>query len=189
MNMSSDLSDRYTQLLLQAQGGDSQAFSALYAAMVPRIRKYIVSLDGQLPPSDHDDLVQETVAAFWRKLPEYRKEASAMTFVLTIARNLTLKHIAMRQRLPLVYAGDLDGVLDERELCQPPDSLLPEPSETQARIQRAMAQLTEVQRRAIELSLSHDSRMTAAKEAGCTPIQFADRVYKGRKRLCRILRQ
>lgn len=181
--------DHFTRLLLKAQKGDSKSFGELYAVMVPHIRKYITSLDGQLPPSDHDDLVQETVAAFWRKLPEYRGEASAMTFVLTIARNLTLKNIAMRQRLPLVYAGDLDGVLDERELCEPPDSLLPEPSETQARIQRAMAHLTGVQRQAIELSLSHDSRITAAKEAGCTPVQFADRVYKGRKCLRRILSQ
>ncbi len=180
--------DRYTELLLLAQRGDTQAFAELHAALVPSIGRYIISLDGQLSPTDRDDLIQETVSAFWQKLHTYRGEASVMTFTLTIARNLTLKNVAKRQESPVVYEGDLSDVLGERELCAQSLSVSIESSESLAEIQQAMDQLTDVQRQAVELKLSHGSGMAAAKEAGCTPSQLADRLHYAKKRLRQFLR-
>lgn len=179
--------DYCTQLLLEAQKGDSQAFGELYAELGPVARDFIASFNGQLCPYEREDLVHDTFLAIWEKRASYRGEASAKTFILAIAKNLMLRHIDRRQKIPMVNTDYINGVQSEWELCEPPDSLLPEPSETEARIQRAMAKLTDVQRQAIELKLSHASGIAAAKKAGCTPSQLAVRIYKGRKRLRQIL--
>lgn len=180
--------DEHTKLLIQAKNGNNKAFAKLHAALVPHIRKYIASLDGQLSSSDRDDLVQETIFTFWQKLSEYRREASAMTFALIIARNLTLKNIAKRQRSPVVYAGNLSSILGERELCEQSPALSIESTESRKEIQLAMNQLTDMQREAVELSFVHNSRVKAAKTAGCTPTQFTARLCYARKRLRQILR-
>jgi len=56
-----------------------------------------------------------------------------------------------------------------------------------ARIAVVMAQLNDAQRRTTELHLSRDSRAAAAQEAGCSPRQFADRLYYARTLLRQIL--
>ena len=164
-----------------------QPFAELHAALVPPIRRYVISLDGQLSQADCDDLIQETVVAFFQGLSDYREEASVVTFALGIAKNLALKNMAKRQRSPMVYAGDLSGILGERELYKQSPSLSIESSEGQEEIQQAMDQLTDIQRQAIELKLSHGSGIAAAKEAGCTPSQLADRLYYAKKRLRQFL--
>ena len=179
--------DHYTKLLLLAQKGDTRAFAELHAALVPSIRRYIISLDGQLSPADRDDLIQETVSAFWQKLHEYRGEASVMTFALTIARNLTLTNMSKRRRSPVVYAGDLSDVLGERELCEQSPSLFLESSESQEEIQQAMDWLTDVQRQAIELAQQDISRSEAVRLANCNPNQFANRLWRGVLTLRRLL--
>ena len=89
--MTPDPTDRCTELMLSAQAGDVEAFEDLHAALAPVIRSYVASLAGKLSPADHDDLVQETMAAVWHRLGDYRAEASAVTFSLAIAKKLTLK--------------------------------------------------------------------------------------------------
>lgn len=172
-----------------AQRGDTQAFAELHAALVPSIRRYITSLDGQLSPADRDDLIQETVCAFWQKLHEYRGDASVTTFALTIARNLTLKNMSKRRRSPVVYAGDLSGILGEQELCEQSPSLSIESSESQEEIQQAMDQLTDVQRQAIELDVIRGlPRRESLTLANCNANQFQKRIQRGIKSLWRFLR-
>ena len=180
--------DNNTQLLLRAQRGDVQAFAELHAALVPLIRNYIASLDGKLSVADHDDLVHETISAVWQNLSEYRGEASATTFAMAIARNLTFKQMSKLQRSKVIYAGGWGGILDERESCERPASLCVEPSEVQARIQTAMAQLTDVQRQAIELDVIRGlPRPESLKLANCNPNQFQKRLQRGMETLRRLL--
>ena len=175
--------DHHTQLLLRAQKGEVRAFAELYASLIPVVRSFIASFDGQLCPQDGEDLLQETLLAVWRKLAEYRGDASAKTFALSIARNIALKHISRRRRRPLVYTGDMDHVLSHR----PGSSRDLECGGIAAAIDRAMDQLTTAQRQAMEISLSHHSPVAAAREAGCTPAQLADRLYYAKKRLRQII--
>jgi RNA polymerase sigma-70 factor (ECF subfamily) len=182
-----DSADPCTQLLLRAQKGDTHAFVKLHAVLVPLLGDFIASFDGQLSPSDRDDLVQESIAAIWQRLGDYRGNASAKTFALAITRNITLKHISKRQRLPMIHAADVGRILDERELYEQADSSSMELSEDEAKLRRAMNELTDVQRQAVLLSCSGDSRSTAARKAGCTPSQFADRLHYAKKRLRHML--
>ncbi len=166
-----------------------QPFAELHAALVPLIRNHIISLDRQLSPADCDDLIQETIFAFFQGLRDYREEASVITFALSIARHLTLKNRSKRQRSPVVYVGDLSGVLGERELWEQPASLPIELSESQAKIQQALAQLTDVQRQAIELDVIRSlPRRESLKLANCNPNQFQKMLQRGMEALWHFLR-
>lgn len=176
--------DRCTQLLLRAQNGDPRAFEQFYAETYPAVRDFIASLSGQLFSEECEDLAQETFLAVCRKPGAYCRESSAKTFVLAIAKHLTLQHLS-RCKKTIVFTGVLTKVVGERQWREPRDSI--ESSEALRVIRTAMAKLDEAQRRTIELHLSSDSRAAAAQEAGCTPSQFADRLYHARKLLRQIL--
>jgi len=176
--------DRCTQLLLRAQEGDSRAFAQFCAETYPAVRGFIASLSGQLFPDECEDLAQETFLAVCRKPNAYRQESSAKTYALAIAKHLTLKYLS-RQKKTIVFTGDLGSVVGKRQWHEQRDSI--EFSETLGMIQTAMDQLDDVQRRTIELHLSSDSRAAAAQEAGCSPRQFADRLYYARRLLRQLL--
>lgn len=176
--------DRSTQLLLRAQRGDSRAFEQFCAETYPAVRGFIASLSGQLFPDECEDLAQETFLVVCRKPGAYRRESSAKTFALAIAKHLTLKYLSRRNKT-IVCTGDLTSVVGERQWHEQRDSI--EYSETLRIVQTAMDKLNDAQRRTIELHLSSDSRAAAAQEAGCSPSQFADRLYYARKLLRRIL--
>ena len=177
--------DEYTQLLLRAQRGDPRAFAGLYGALSPAIRDFIASLDGQLCPHECEDLAHETLLVVWQKLSEYRGEASARTFALAIAKNIALKHMSKRQRLPVIYTGDLSHVPSH----EPASSRSPESDEVTRAIEKAMAQLTEAQRQAIELvRIRGMPRSEALKLASCSPNQFQKRLQRAAESLRQLLR-
>ena len=176
--------DHYTRLLLEAQDGDSQSFGEVYAELSPVARDFITSFNGQLCPHEREDLVHDAFLAIWEKRAPYRGEASAKTFILAITRNITLKYLS-RQKKGIVNAELVSGIMDAEELHVQPVSM--ESSENSQIIQAALGKLPEAQRRIIELQLSHDSHVTAAKIVGCTPPQFAARLYYARKCLRMIL--
>jgi RNA polymerase sigma-70 factor, ECF subfamily len=78
-----------------AAGGDRAAFERLYRATCARVTTLARRLVG---PGRADEATQEVYLRAWRGLPSWRGEASARTWLETLARN-TLIHVAAR-RLP-----------------------------------------------------------------------------------------
>jgi RNA polymerase sigma-70 factor (ECF subfamily) len=184
MHSPHDSTDRRTKLLLRAQGGDSQAFAELYTALSPVVRDFIVSLDGRLCQHEREDLVHEVFLRVWEKLATYRGEASAKTFVLAIAKKAVLKAMCKRQRLPIVYTGDLNHVPSH----EPAGARDLDSDEIAPLIEKAMAQLTEAQRQAIELAkIRGVPRPEALRLANCGPNQFANRLRRAAITLRRLL--
>ncbi|HUW83798.1 MAG TPA: RNA polymerase sigma factor [Phycisphaerae bacterium] len=182
--MRRDHVDKRTQLLLRAQGGDPQAFAELYAALSPVVRGFIFFLVGQLCPHECEDLVHEAFLVVWERLATYRGEASATTFVLAIAKNVALKDMSKRHRLPVAYAGDLSYVPTRETSGQSEldsDEIAPV-------IEKAMAQLTEAQQQAVQLAIVRGlPRSEALKLAECSPNQFANRLRRAAITLRRLL--
>jgi RNA polymerase sigma-70 factor (ECF subfamily) len=67
--------------------------AAFFDEFHPRVFRFVASATGA-PEADVDDLVQETLLQAWKNRAQFRGEASLLTWVLSIARNL----IRMRQR-------------------------------------------------------------------------------------------
>jgi RNA polymerase sigma-70 factor (ECF subfamily) len=167
-------------MLLRTRRGDAQAFSAVYAALRQAAGDFAGSMDNNLSPHAREDLVQEVFLHVWARRRTYQGKASAKTFILSITRYLVLKHLRRRRRAMAVPLPSLDHV--SAPGLTPPDIL--DAREVSEAVRAAIAGLTPWQRQAVELDMDDRlSRSQAARLAGCSPSQFADRLYHARKGL------
>jgi RNA polymerase sigma-70 factor (ECF subfamily) len=93
--------DELTRLWLAARDGDRTAFAQAVRASqadVWRLARHLVG------PGDADDVTQDTFVRAWRALPAYRGDASARTWLLSIARRAcadAIRATVRRRRLML----------------------------------------------------------------------------------------
>lgn len=155
------LMDRYLD-------GDPRAFTALHAALAPRLSAFLVHLVRD--PSAAADLVQAT----WLKahLARDRFEAhgadpddAVQAWYFTIARNLALDHLRAQGRERRRREGDAE---DRDVLAELPSDLPTaedvrvseaEAQEITARVRDALAQLPAAQREIVELHKFHGLSM------------------------------
>ena len=180
------VTDFCTRMLLRTRRGDAQAFSAVYAALRQAAGDFAGSMDNNLSPHAREDLVQEVFLHVWARRRTYQGKASAKTFILSITRYLVLKHLRRRRRAMAVPLPSLDHV--SAPGLTPPDIL--DAREVSEAVRAAIAGLTPWQRQAVELDMDDRlSRSQAARLAGCSPSQFAGRLYQARKGLRESLGQ
>lgn len=87
--------DDVTAALTAAQDGDARAFEHLVHATRRDVTRFCAYLgDGD----DVDDLVQDTYLRALRAVGTYRGDASALTWLLAIARRVCADAVARRQR-------------------------------------------------------------------------------------------
>ena len=136
-----------------AEERDDRAFGELFAAFAPKVKTYMMRLGADAATAE--ELMQETLLAVWRKAGQYSAEkGSAATWIYTIARNLRIDRFRREtvwQELPS-ESGEIAG--DET----PPDEAA-SAHEREARVQRALAELSAEQREIVTLAyiegLSH----------------------------------
>jgi RNA polymerase sigma-70 factor, ECF subfamily len=75
--------DELTRLFLAARDGDRTALLHAVRTSQADVWRLVVHLVG---PADADDVTQDTYVRAWKALPAYRGDASARTWLLTIAR-------------------------------------------------------------------------------------------------------
>ena len=92
--MGSD-ADELTDLLLSARDGDRSALASVIRSMQPEVWRMASHL---VAPGDADDVTQETFLQVWRSLPGYRGDASARTWILTIARRTCVDAVRAKAR-------------------------------------------------------------------------------------------
>jgi RNA polymerase sigma-70 factor, ECF subfamily len=79
------------QLLINAQGGDADAFGELYERHAPRVFRYLYAhLGSRL---DAEDLTHEVFIRVWRTLPNYQEHGVPfLAFLFRVARNALIDH-------------------------------------------------------------------------------------------------
>ena len=89
--------DDLTALALAARGGDRAAVAAFVRAGQADVWRLVNHLVG---PAAADDVTQNTFVRVLRSLPDFRGEAPARTWLLTIARRSAADHVRgeIRQR-------------------------------------------------------------------------------------------
>ncbi len=87
--------DERTALLVAARDGDRSALAAFIRASEPEVWRLARHLVG---PDAADDVTQDVFVRAWRALPRYRGDASARTWLLSIARRTCADAVRRRQR-------------------------------------------------------------------------------------------
>jgi len=85
---------RETDLVARAQGGDEQAFAALFEAHRRRVYALCLQMTGD--PANADDLTQDAFIQAFRKLATFRGDAAFSTWLYRIAINTVLMSLRKR---------------------------------------------------------------------------------------------
>ena len=128
---------------------DRSAFAALFQHFAPRIKTFMQRSGSS--EARAEELAQETMLAVWRKALLFDPaSASAATWVFTIARNLRIDAYRRERRGGVVETTDIAIEFQVDESPQPDARLAS--SQTEARVQTALAALSDEQKRVVELS-------------------------------------
>jgi RNA polymerase sigma-70 factor, ECF subfamily len=103
-------------LVAAAQGGDEEAFRALYRAVQPGLLRYLRVLVGD----DAEDVASDTWLQVARDLRTFRGREEFRGWVAAIGRNRALDHLRHRRRRPAVstpieYLLDVPAGVDTAE--------------------------------------------------------------------------
>lgn len=136
-----------------ASSADKSAFASLFRHFAPKIKGYLVKIGTDRGQAE--ELTQEVMLTVWRKAAQFdRRQASASTWIFTIARNRRIDAVRREKRPELDPA---DPLLVPEEPMAPDDRL--DALDREARVARAIKTLPPEQadlvREAFYLAKSH----------------------------------
>ena len=135
------------ELLEAARGGDPGALESLLRHHQDRIYRFGMKMCRH--PEDAEDVLQETLLAAARSLPEFRGGSSLSTWLYTIARSFCIKK-RRRSKFAPQHEESLDLVVDPPDPSAPPDEAAAG-LEIRAAIEHAIAGLDPAQREVLVL--------------------------------------
>jgi len=183
-----------SDLLTRCARGEDKAYRELIGRVEKPLVNFIFRYVGERNVAE--DVFQETFVRVLRTLPEFRPEASVVTWIFTIARNLCLDLAKTKRRhreVPL-DAGAEDregGVLQFRDVLRspvPPPEAGAEKSEMERRASEALTLLTPAKREALVLRLYADlsyQEISKIVQAPVGTVKF--RVHEALNDLSRLL--
>ena len=144
----------------KSPGGSHSAVEQLYLAYRQDVYRYLCSLTHSAP--DAEDLLSETFLRALKRLPFFRGDCSAKTWLFGIARNVWLE--SLRKRRPTL---DLDDLIDwylQDELIADTDARA-----MLDRVRALLAQKDERTRRVVALRVQGIPYDRIAAELGISP--------------------
>ncbi|BCQ29724.1 sigma-70 family RNA polymerase sigma factor (plasmid) [Caballeronia sp. NK8] len=135
--------EHVNRLLVNVANGDEKAFDELYRATSPRIFGVIVRMIRDR--GEAEDILQEVFAAAWRRADTFdMTRGSAITWLITLARNRTIDRMRQHREEPL---GEKDApeIADE----SPTPAVAAESSEERRRLEHCLDRLEPQQKSAV----------------------------------------
>ena len=133
-------------LIARWRSGDERAATLLVERHASAVARFVVSLGAR---EDVDEVVQDTFVRAFGSIESFRAESSLRTWLFTIARNL------LRDRVRSARAQRSAVPIEEDHLATEHDALdQAVADETEARLHRAVAQLTRLQREVFTLRVT-----------------------------------
>ena len=141
------------QLIARARKGDQSAFRQIIQQHESLVASTVIRLLGR--GHEADDIGQETFVRCFRSLEQFRGDSELSTYLVTIARNLSLTALTRRARSHsrFVSLDDDAAFTDDRHLepLDPVDAA--DASERQEMVERALSRLSEAHRSVVVLRL------------------------------------
>lgn len=147
-DVAAELDDPIGDLLRRAGRGDQSAFADLYDALSPLV--YGVVLKVVRDPSQAEEVAQEVFVELWRLAARFDgTKGSAKTWAATLAHRRAIDRVRSEQ------ASRVRQDRDANQTVRPEGDVVAaevESSFEQVRVRRALLQLSELQREAVELA-------------------------------------
>ncbi|MPW21844.1 sigma-70 family RNA polymerase sigma factor [Paraburkholderia sp. CNPSo 3157] len=135
--------DRLNRILLRVARGDQAAFAELYRLTSSKLFGVCVRM--LRDRGEAEDMLQEVYTTVWRRADTFDpSRASAITWLVTLARNRTIDRLRQHREAQLDDAADPDIVDD-----QPSPAAIAERSQERRRLERCLEALGEQQRKAV----------------------------------------
>ena len=132
-----------------AASHDRAAFAELFAFFAPRVKGYLQRTGTS--EAEAEDLAQETMLAVWRKAGLYDPgNASAATWIFTIARNLRIDSLRRERRGGAIQVEEVEAEYEVDDAPLADARFLT--AEAEARVRKALKTLPSDQLRVIEMS-------------------------------------
>lgn len=170
--------------------GANREFERVLATYAPSLSRLAASYESR--PALREELLQDIAFALWRALPSFRGESSEKTFVMRIATNRALSHIATRQTEKGMHPF---SVVEQEKGCVP--SCVPDPAprpdemaarvQMAARLQQAVGELPLPLRQVLVLAFEGLSHEEIARVLGLTAGNVAVRLHRGKGLLRQVL--
>lgn len=142
-----DLDDPIGVVLRRAGRGDQAAFAELYDALSPLV--YGVVLKVVRDPSHAEEVAQEVFVELWRLAARFDgTKGSARTWAATLAHRRAIDRVRSEQSTRNRQDRDANQVVREHDVV----AAEVESTMDQARVRRALTQLSDLQREAVELA-------------------------------------
>jgi len=142
-----ELDDPIGVLLRRAGRGDQAAFGELYDALSPLV--YGVVLKVVRDPSHAEEVTQEVFVELWRLAARFDgTKGSARTWAATLAHRRAIDRVRSEQSTRNRQDRDANQVVREHDVV----AAEVESTMDQARVRRALMQLSDLQREAVELA-------------------------------------
>lgn len=148
VDVAADVSDPIGELLRRAGRGDQSAFAELYDVLSPLV--YGVVLKVVRDPSQAEEVAQEVFVELWRLAARFDgTKGSAKTWAATLAHRRAIDRVRSEQASRVRQDRDANQTIrTERDVV----AAEVESSFDQVRVRRALLQLSELQREAVELA-------------------------------------
>jgi RNA polymerase sigma-70 factor (ECF subfamily) len=160
--------------------GDDRAFSEIYDALAPRLRRYLLRASGD--PGRADDLLQHTMLQIHRARGRFIVGAEVLPWAFAIARRLLIDSFRRRKNerrtISLETGGHDAGPVDAAAVQLGPEELIDGKRLARA-LEAELERLPESHRAAFEL-LKHEglSIREAAEVLGATPTAVKLRAHR-----------
>lgn len=138
-------------------------------------------------PALREELLQDIAFALWRALPSFRHEASEKTFVMRIATNRCLSHLATRNsKGTRLFTEDIEGRVPFNDAFLQVVDPQPRPDQAAAsmqgaeKLQSAVRGLPLALRQVMVLALEGLDRDEIARVVGISTGNVAVRLHRGK---------
>lgn len=164
------------------------------ATYAPALTRIAASYESR--PALREELLQDIAFAIWRALPAFRGESSERSFVLRIATNRALSHMAARQpekgvqclegTVSFFQSGKGDSPLDVVDPAPRPDEMAARHQGAE-RLQRAVRELPLLPRQVMVLAFEGLDHEEIARVLGTSANNVAVRLHRGKALLKQML--
>ncbi|PMQ06679.1 ECF RNA polymerase sigma factor SigK [Dyella sp. AD56] len=165
MSQFADERDELSQVLTQVAAGDQGAFAELYRRTAAKL--FGVCLRMLADHGEAEEVLQEIYTTVWRRAESFdAKRASAMTWLMALARNKVIDRLRQRHEHLPSHSVDLDDLVDE----QPGPATQAEATEEHRRLRECLDALEPKQRQSVREAFFSGSTYSELAERCHVPL-------------------